>query len=121
MDNHVYIWIYINKSIIFDILHLTASSSRRLIMKGSILLLLLLVNNLVLGDRTFRIVNQCNQIIWMKIDADNKDAIPMNGGFDVAVGQTKEMSLPDEWISGRFWPRTGCKDENGKLICATGT
>jgi hypothetical protein len=89
-------------------------------MKQYSFILLLIISGCSLGERTFRFVNKCQQTIWMGADGENKAEIPMNGGFEVGVGETKEISVPDEWISGRFWPRTGCKDENGKFTCATG-
>ncbi|CAF1619519.1 unnamed protein product, partial [Didymodactylos carnosus] len=44
-----------------------------------------------------------------------------NGGFELTSGQSKEIRVPDNWESGRIWPRTGCKDIDGRFICATGS
>jgi hypothetical protein len=89
-------------------------------MKQYSFVLFLILSGSSLSERTFRFVNQCTQTIWMGVDGQNKVDIPMNGGFEVGVGQTKEIGVPDEWISGRFWPRTGCKQEDGKFSCRTG-
>ncbi|CAF1354241.1 unnamed protein product, partial [Didymodactylos carnosus] len=44
----------------------------------------------------------------------------MNGGFELGAKSTRDISVPDGWEAGRFWPRTGCRNVNGQFRCATG-
>ncbi|CAF4268641.1 unnamed protein product [Rotaria sp. Silwood2] len=66
--------------------------------------------------RTFRINNQCNQNIWLGIQGQ---PLIYSGGVEVDARSTKDISVPDAWVSGRIWPRTNCQYVNGKFTCTT--
>ncbi len=40
--------------------------------------------------------------------------------FCLIKGQTKVVAVPNNWLSARIWPRTGCSTQNGNFICETG-
>jgi hypothetical protein len=40
--------------------------------------------------------------------------------FCLIKGQTKVVTVPNNWPSARIWPRTGCSTQNGNFICETG-
>jgi hypothetical protein len=91
--------------------------------KHIILLFFLTVGTAILtdaADRTFRFVNKCQQTVWIGAAGVKGQMPPQDGGFQVEAGQSKEIKTSGDWESGRFWPRTGCKDEDGKFTCATG-
>ncbi|CAF3140626.1 unnamed protein product [Rotaria sp. Silwood2] len=67
--------------------------------------------------RTFRINNQCNQNIWLGIQGQ---PLIYSGGVEVGARSTKDINVPDKWVSGRIWPRTNCRYVNGKFTCTTG-
>ncbi|CAF3409652.1 unnamed protein product [Rotaria sp. Silwood1] len=71
----------------------------------------------ILSARIFRINNQCDQKLWF--GTQGKPLI-YSGGFEVNARSTKDISVPDGWVSGRIWPRTNCRSVNGKFTCSTG-
>ena len=38
----------------------------------------------------------------------------------IIQGESKEFDVPDNWASARIWPRTGCRNQNGRFVCETG-
>ncbi|MFN0213964.1 MAG: thaumatin family protein [Saprospiraceae bacterium] len=70
------------------------------------------------STRTIQFVNNCSQTIWIGALGT---PLPVNGGFELAAGATKDILVADNLISGRFWARTGCKlNGSGVLVCETG-
>jgi len=74
------------------------------------------IPTIVLG-RVFRINNQCDQKLWFGIQGQ---PLIHSGGFDVEAHSTKDINVPDGWESGRIWPRTNCRNVNGRFTCSTG-
>ncbi|KAJ3144578.1 hypothetical protein HDU89_008139 [Geranomyces variabilis] len=71
--------------------------------------------------RTITMINQCTTKVWPAIQGKFGDPVPADGGFGMSPGQTVHLQVPVAWESGRIWPRTGCKINNGKVFCETGT
>ncbi|CAF1268110.1 unnamed protein product [Didymodactylos carnosus] len=67
--------------------------------------------------RTFRFINQCKQTLWIGIQGR---PLIVDGGFELPAASTKDIDVPDGWVAGRFWPRTGCRWINKQFKCATG-
>ena len=47
--------------------------------------------------RIFKITNRCNQKLWFGIQGN---PLIYNGGFDVDAGSSKDLTVPDGWVSG---------------------
>ncbi|CAF3747141.1 unnamed protein product [Rotaria sp. Silwood1] len=75
------------------------------------------VVSITLSARTFRITNNCDQKLWFGVQGQ---PLIYGGGFEVNSRSSINLAVPDGWVSGRIWPRTGCRSVNGKLTCATG-
>ncbi|TPX61750.1 chitinase [Spizellomyces sp. 'palustris'] len=65
--------------------------------------------------------NRCTHKVWPALQGKFGDPVPADGGFGMAPGTTVSVHVPYNWESGRIWPRTGCKINNGKVFCETGT
>ena len=46
--------------------------------------------------RTFRITNRCDQMLWLGIQGK---PLIYNGGFNVNAQSSKDISVPDGWVS----------------------
>ena len=67
-------------------------------------------------------VNKCPYTIWPAIQTTSSgNEVLANGGFQLASGQTQQITnVPAPW-SGRLWARSGCTfDSNGAGTCTTG-
>jgi hypothetical protein len=53
----------------------------------------------ILLARTFRINNQCEQNLWFGIQGQ---PLIYSGGFDVNSRSTRDISVPDGWVSSDF-------------------
>ncbi|KAJ3163476.1 hypothetical protein HDU86_000055 [Geranomyces michiganensis] len=69
------------------------------------------------NGRTIQVVNQCTEDIWVGIQGD---PILNNGGLFLPRGAVQNIQAPNVWTAGRIWPRTSCKNVNGRLVCETG-
>jgi hypothetical protein len=72
------------------------------------------------GTRTFTIVNNTTQTIWAGALGNSGQIAPGNGGWAMAPGATRTVTVPDTW-GGRFWGRTYCNfNSAGVGSCETG-
>ncbi|XP_055349015.1 uncharacterized protein LOC129595901 [Paramacrobiotus metropolitanus] len=67
--------------------------------------------------RNIEFVNNCNQPIWVGAQGN---PLPFKGGFQLDAKKSAVKQIPGNTEAARFWPRTGCRTENGKFICQTG-
>lgn len=68
---------------------------------------------------TFTFTNKCSYPVWpAALSNAGKPQFPSTG-FRLANGASQSLAAPAGW-AGRFWARTGCTDNNGRLTCATG-
>lgn len=74
------------------------------------------------GEVTYTFENNCGFDIWLGEFNGNDSAgtLPTSGTWQIAAGSDATVCLPQSWSSGRFWPRTGCTDDQGHLNCVTG-
>jgi hypothetical protein len=71
------------------------------------------------GVRQLVFINRCAETVH--VGGNSQMGVPEGGGFVLAAGQTRTVTLPGGAWSGRFWGRTGCSfDGGGKGRCATG-
>ena len=69
--------------------------------------------------RDLVVINNCKQPVWVAIGS--KMPVPEGGGFKLDAGQTRTLTMPNGFWSGRFWGRTGCSfDGAGLGKCDTG-
>lgn len=75
------------------------------------------------GMYMIQIVNNCQQTIWpgvgQTVDSPGKVS-ERDGGFELTPGASKVIAVPNDWIAGRVFGRTGCNYNNGVLSCAVG-
>ncbi|RUS19945.1 thaumatin [Endogone sp. FLAS-F59071] len=81
---------------------------------------ILLVSTLALAgaDRTITFTNNCAFTIWPGGQGQGISAAAT--GFELAAGASTSVSVPDPFIAGRFWGRTGCNWNSGQFVCDTG-
>ncbi|KAI9091448.1 thaumatin [Phlyctochytrium arcticum] len=73
------------------------------------------------SGRLIEIVNRCPYTVWPGLAVGAGGELPEKGGFELTSGSTKKLEIKsDTWVSGRIWPRTGCRKDGDKFICATG-
>ena len=60
--------------------------------------LIALAISAALSARTFRISNRCNQKLWFGVQGN---PLIYSGGFEVEAGASRDLSVPDGWVSGR--------------------
>ncbi|XP_056643063.1 uncharacterized protein LOC130449334 [Diorhabda sublineata] len=65
----------------------------------------------------FEFINREGGPVWVGIQGNAGKSHLANGGFQLAQGESKTVSAPEDW-AGRFWPRTYC-DYNSNH-CLTG-
>jgi hypothetical protein len=81
--------------------------------------LVLVLLALIAGSsaRQFIFKNKCNYNIWVGAQGI---PTPAEGGFFMGPGAERSVEVDNKLVAGRFWPRTNCKQVNGKLQCMTG-
>ncbi|CAD5235095.1 unnamed protein product [Bursaphelenchus xylophilus] len=72
----------------------------------------------VVADVKITVVNKCKKTVWPGVFGQG--TIPENGGFELAPGAQKVLTVPDGWVAGRIWPRTGCTGSGENFQCETG-
>lgn len=69
---------------------------------------------------TFTLANGCTHTVWPGILSNAGSSLLVNGGFELAPGQSASIQAPAGW-SGRLWGRTGCQfSSTGIGSCASG-
>jgi hypothetical protein len=74
------------------------------------------------GNITYKFVNNCVYDIWLGEfnSSESVGILPTSGTWQINAGADATVCLPTTWISGRFWPRTGCSGSGDTLNCVTG-
>jgi len=71
-------------------------------------------------QRTFTVVNRCNETVWVGVLGNPGKGVPNGGGWAVGAGQSSSVSMPAGW-AGRWWGRRNCHfDGAGNGSCDTG-
>ncbi|VDB91939.1 unnamed protein product [Peniophora sp. CBMAI 1063] len=86
-------------------------------MKSATLTFFVALATLAAADRSFTVTNNCAYTVWPALFTGTGTAPSQATGWELAAGTTATFSAPDNWTSGRIWPRTEC-DASGS--CATG-
>lgn len=103
--NSIFVLIIVNKK------------SNQFLLKNMKSILLLVAIAVVTSANIIRIKNNCSPItIWPGLLNNPGQPLPANGGFQLNVGQSVDITVPSNW-AGRIWARTNC-DANGH--CETG-
>lgn len=71
------------------------------------------------NSRTLQVINACSETIWIGIQGQPA-VLPIDSGFKLTAGTSKNISVSSRWAGGRVWARTGCRTIDGKFICQTG-
>ncbi|CAD5228520.1 unnamed protein product [Bursaphelenchus okinawaensis] len=78
----------------------------------------LLCASVVVADIQITVINKCKETVWPGVYG--QPTIPENGGFELAAGAQKVLTVPVGWTAGRIWPRTGCNGTGENFQCQTG-
>ncbi|KAH7108524.1 Osmotin, thaumatin-like protein [Auriculariales sp. MPI-PUGE-AT-0066] len=76
--------------------------------------------------RDFTVKNNCPYTVWPAIFSPpnvNQQLPNIETGWEAASGSSRSFQVPDNWISGRIWGRTGCDFSTplpGATQCVTG-
>jgi hypothetical protein len=72
------------------------------------------------APRTFTVVNQCAQNVWVAVQSNSGLPLPSSSGFELAQGQNQTINAISNW-GGRIWGRTACSfSGGGTSACETG-
>lgn len=64
--------------------------------------------------RKFVFKNQCPQTVWV---GGFGVPLPIQTGWEMASGATKELMVDSNTVAIRFWARTGCQWKDDKFVC----
>lgn len=72
---------------------------------------------------TLYIVNSCEETIWPAGGQDSTSPSSISyadSGFELASGATRAVTVPADWVAGRFFARTGCSGSGSSFHCQVG-
>ncbi|CCG84461.1 protein of unknown function [Taphrina deformans PYCC 5710] len=75
------------------------------------------------GVYTITVKNSCSQTIWPgvgQVSSSPGKIDSQSGGFELASGGSRTISVPTDWIAGRIFARTGCSGSGSSFHCAVG-
>ncbi|KAF6167724.1 hypothetical protein GIB67_017219 [Kingdonia uniflora] len=67
---------------------------------------------------SFTFTNRCPYTVWPGILSGGGSS-PSATGYELGSGASTSQNIPVPW-TGRFWGRTQCTNNGGRLVCATG-
>lgn len=80
--------------------------------------LTLLFLSISVSSVKFNVLNKCPETIWPAVFGQQHT--PSESGFKLNSGESKDINVPEGWIAGRFWARTGCTGSGEDFHCETG-
>ncbi|XP_026403308.1 thaumatin-like protein 1b [Papaver somniferum] len=86
--------------------------------KGCFAVFLALVSITGAFSTTFTVKNNCPYTVWPGTLTGGGGSQLSKTGFELAPGASSSVDAPAGW-SGRFFARTGCSTDSGRLTCAT--
>lgn len=70
------------------------------------------------------VLNSCSETIWPGAGQDSSSPSQLSyadSGFELASGASRTISVPADWVAGRFFARTGCTGTaDSDFSCAVG-